>query len=77
VTPAEPGTLSDAEQQLWDAFPRGRTVTFPAPPEVRARVIRALLAGARPAEPGHRALSLHRLDWHLYLQAPPSPATLT
>ena len=56
------GTLSAAEQQLWDAFPYGREVTLSQdlPRAVRATVIRSLLLGAAPAEPGHQAaLRLH------------------
>ncbi|NMO52713.1 hypothetical protein HH310_16130 [Actinoplanes sp. TBRC 11911] len=78
MTPDEPGTLSPAEQQLWDAFPYGRTVKFAQPQPVRASLIRTLLLGARPPEPGHRAaLSLHGADitGHLDLyQAEADPA---
>jgi hypothetical protein len=65
VVPAEFGALSSAEQRLWDAFPRGARVdlTVDAPRTVRAAVIRALLLGAREAEPGHRvALRLYGAD---------------
>jgi hypothetical protein len=56
VIPPELGALSPAEQQLWDAFPRGtQVVVTDAPRTVRATVIRSLLLGAREAEPGHRA----------------------
>lgn len=59
MIPPELGALSPAEQQLWDAFPRGtQVVVDDAPRTVRATVIRSLLLGAREAEPGHRA-ALH------------------
>ncbi|GAA1813187.1 membrane-associated oxidoreductase [Luedemannella flava] len=57
MVPAELGALSPAEQRLWDAFPHGAEVALTPddPRAVRAQVIRALLLGAHPAEPGHRA----------------------
>lgn len=57
MIPDEFGSLSAAEQQLWDAFPYGREVTLSQdlPRAVRATVIRSLLLGAAPAEPGHQA----------------------
>jgi hypothetical protein len=60
VIPAELGALSAAEKRLWDAFPRGLKVALSedTPHTVRAAVIRSLLLGAHPAEPGHRA-ALH------------------
>ena len=65
MVPTELGSLSPAEQRLWDAFPRGAVValTPDAPHAVRATVIRSLLLGARGAEPGQRAaLRLHGAD---------------
>jgi hypothetical protein len=62
MVPTDLGTLSPAEQQLWDAFPRGVVValTPDASHIVRAPVVRSLLLGARAAEPGHHAaLRLH------------------
>jgi hypothetical protein len=57
VNPAE---LTEAEQLLWKAFPRGARVDLGGsragqPPVVRAEVISALLLGAVPAEPGSAA----------------------
>ncbi|GIF48803.1 hypothetical protein DFJ67_0938 [Asanoa ferruginea] len=65
MVPVELGALSAAEQCLWDAFPRGAEVTLRAeePRTVRAGVIRLLLLGALPAEPGEQAaLRLHGAD---------------
>ncbi|HZM79841.1 MAG TPA: hypothetical protein VFC19_29265 [Candidatus Limnocylindrales bacterium] len=47
-------TLSQPEQTLWDAYPLRNTVDLDgaADNSVRAEVIRALLLGARTAEPG-------------------------
>jgi hypothetical protein len=62
MIPAELGALSAAEQQLWEAFPRGQRLALSqdAPRTVRATVIRSLLLGAQPTEPGHgAALRLH------------------
>jgi len=61
VVPVELGELSAPEQQLWDAFPYGRAALPQSGARtVRAAVIRSLLLGARPAEPGHQAaLRLH------------------
>jgi hypothetical protein len=42
--------LSDAERELWDAFPRAETVDLGGGGDVRAEVVAALLLGARPAE---------------------------
>lgn len=49
--------LGTAERALWYAFPRGEPVelTGAADRTVRAGVIRALLLGVQPAEPGHSA----------------------
>lgn len=60
MIPVELGALSAAEQRLWDAFPRGMKVALPqdTPRTVRATVIRSLLLGAHPTEPGQRA-ALH------------------
>jgi hypothetical protein len=57
VTPFD---LTEAEQLLWKAFPRGAPVDLGgspdgAPPVIRAEVIAALLLGAVPAEPGSAA----------------------
>jgi hypothetical protein len=57
VNPAE---LTEAEQLLWKAFPRGARVDLGGsrsgrPPVIRAEVISALLLGAVPAEPGSAA----------------------
>jgi hypothetical protein len=57
VIPAE---LTEAEQLLCEAFPRGAWVDLGGsadgtPPVVRAEVIAALLLGAVPAEPGSAA----------------------
>ena len=57
VNPAE---LTEAEQLLWKAFPRGAWVDLgrsPAgkPAVIRAEVMSALLLGAVPAEPGSAA----------------------
>jgi hypothetical protein len=61
MVPVELGELSAPEQQLWDAFPYGRVVLPQSGARtVRAAVIRSLLLGARPVEPGHQAaLRLH------------------
>ena len=55
-----PAELTDPEQLLWQAFPRGAWVDLGGtadgtPPVVRAEVIAALLLGAVPAEPGGAA----------------------
>jgi hypothetical protein len=55
-----PADLTEAEQLLWKAFPRGAWVDLGgspagAPPVIRAEVIAALLLGAVPAEPGSAA----------------------
>ncbi|MGH3211462.1 MAG: hypothetical protein ACRDNO_27260 [Trebonia sp.] len=55
-----PAELTEAEQLLWKAFPRGALVDLggsPAgsPPVIRAEVISALILGAVPAEPGSAA----------------------
>jgi hypothetical protein len=57
VTPFD---LTEAEQLLWKAFPRGARVDLGGaqagpPPVIRAEVIAALLLGAVPAEPGSAA----------------------
>jgi hypothetical protein len=57
VTPFD---LTEAEQLLWKAFPRGARVDLGGsragtPPVIRAEVIAALLLGAIPAEPGSAA----------------------
>jgi hypothetical protein len=57
VNPAE---LTEAEQLLWKAFPRGAWVDLGGsragkPPVIRAEVISALLLGAVQAEPGSAA----------------------
>ena len=57
MTPFE---LTEAEQLLWKAFPRGAQVDLGGsragtPPVIRAAVIAALLLGAAPAEPGSAA----------------------
>lgn len=44
--------LSDAETELWNAFPAARTVDLGGTGEIRAEVIAALLLGAQRAEPG-------------------------
>ena len=65
--------LSEAERLVWDAFPRGVAVdlsTVDQDRTVRARVLAALLLGARDAEPGHVArlvLSGARIDGPLDL----------
>ncbi|MCP2339434.1 hypothetical protein [Actinomadura rupiterrae] len=57
----EPDDLTDAEQLLWDAFPTGAWTDLAKAADkaadkagrtVRAEVVRALLLGAREAEPG-------------------------
>ncbi|ROO90474.1 hypothetical protein EDD29_8201 [Actinocorallia herbida] len=49
------GPLTSAEQELWDAYPRGDRVDLTGRPdrEVRAAVIARLLLGAVPSEDGH------------------------
>ncbi|MDX6741911.1 hypothetical protein [Actinocorallia sp. A-T 12471] len=49
------GSLTGAEQELWDAYPRGTLVDLTDRPdrEVGAAVIARLLLGAAPAEDGH------------------------
>ena len=62
AVPSELSPLSLTEQRMWDGFPRG-AVVGPDPDDhtpVRAEVIRSLLLGAVPAQPGHQAaLRLH------------------
>jgi len=50
--------LNDAERALWEAFPRRELVdrTDAGDCTVRANVVRALLLGARAADPGHLAV---------------------
>ena len=55
-----PAALTEAEQLLWQAFPRGTPVDLGESadgtrPVIRAEVIAALLLGAVPAEPGGAA----------------------
>jgi hypothetical protein len=55
-----PAALTEAEQLLWQAFPRGAPVDLGrsadgSRPVIRAEVITALLLGAVPAEPGGAA----------------------
>jgi hypothetical protein len=69
----ELGELSEAERLVWEAFPRGSSVdlsTVDQDRTVRARVLVALLLGAREAEPGQVArlvLSGARIDGPLDL----------
>ena len=49
------GTLTDAEEQLWEAFGFGRQVEFWHGEEIRAEVVAALALGAVPGTPGRTA----------------------
>jgi hypothetical protein len=70
--------LGTAERALWHAFPRGETVDLSRATNrtVRAGVLRALLLGAQPAEPGHSA-ALRLTGAHVTEALDLSHATLT
>ncbi len=70
--------LGTAERGLWHAFPRGETVDLNGATNrtVRAGVLRALLLGAQPAEPGHSA-ALRLTGAHITETLDLSHATLT
>ena len=49
------GTLDEAEERLWAAFPYGRQVEYWHGERIRAEVVAALALGAAPAIPGRTA----------------------
>lgn len=49
------GTLDEAEERLWTAFPYGRQVEYWHGERIRAEVVAALALGAAPATPGRTA----------------------
>jgi hypothetical protein len=52
-----PDDLTDAEQRVWDAFPKGEQIDLGdgRHRQVKAAVIRSLLLGACPVAPGFQA----------------------
>jgi hypothetical protein len=49
------GTLDEAEERLWAAFPYGSQVEYWHGEQIRAEVVAALALGAVPATPGRTA----------------------